>query len=439
MEWAEGKEEGARSRRYDVTRVILDVRVVRWWGDGGEATVALSGRSGECTCFVGERVQGRGGRGTVNGRRGGWRSLVLLGHGSESFSLPSPRPSVRPVSRPDTSNHPLCSVFLSLSLSLSLPFSDLSRSPYVFSTLVPLFPSVSPCSVAAFRYRSSLQPLAKRDASRVSNIIYIMRTARGCACTLQLHTTPFCRVQCQLRKREKERESIHPRVRTRLGRVCDLVLASQPRSGPLHCLASFPLAARSLVSRGFFQTTLRRPFLTAWSDQPVACLADDLGKLLDFMLDENRHESVRYTTFVTSFLTRQTNVRGFLHSWKNCGDAPSRFSRIHLYILKIRESNNPINSRNETITHRCPDTRTSSFQTSSHLGLTTVPLNRSASPLWRRSIDQNEHKATFPLSLLYRATKLQLCRGRVVNLERNRDERTAPLSPEYARLINART
>lgn len=81
-------------------------------------------------------------------------------------------------------------------LPLFLCFSGLSRSLYVFSTLLPLFPSVSPCFVAAFRSRSSLRPRAKRDASRVSRIIYIMRTARGCACTLQLHTTPFCRVQC---------------------------------------------------------------------------------------------------------------------------------------------------------------------------------------------------------------------------------------------------
>ena len=160
--------------------------------------MALSGRSGECTYLGGERVQGRSSRGIVNGRRGGWRSLVLLGHGSESFSLPSPRSSARPVSRPDTSNHPLFSVFLSLSLSLSLESLALP---------VRIFHARSSLSLRfALLRRCVPLPLASRDASRVPSIIYIIRTARGCACTLQLHTTPFRSANYE---REKERVYIH--------------------------------------------------------------------------------------------------------------------------------------------------------------------------------------------------------------------------------------
>ena len=184
--------------------------------------MALSGRSGECTCFVGERVQGRGGRGTVNGRRGGWRSLVLLGHGSESFSLPSPRPSVRPVSRPDTSNHPLFSVFLSLSLSLS---------PFLGSLALP---------VRIFHARSSLSlrfallrrcvplPLvspAPRQARRLARFEYYLYNANGPG--VRLHSAAAYNPLLQspvptTKEREREREytststdTIRPRLRPR--------------------------------------------------------------------------------------------------------------------------------------------------------------------------------------------------------------------------------
>lgn len=97
---------------------------------------------------------------TVNGRRGGWRSLVLLD--TEANPRHPPRPSAWPVSRPATGNHPLFSIFLSRSLYPPSPRVCIfhARPPLSLSLSLSLFLSSCPSPLVFFLLASRATPRA---------------------------------------------------------------------------------------------------------------------------------------------------------------------------------------------------------------------------------------------------------------------------------------
>lgn len=126
------------------------------------------------------------------------------------------------------------------------------------------FPLVSLSASSSSALRSALPRLSLFAVRRLARpcIIYITRAARGCACTLQLHTTPFCRSLCQLRESTStSTNTIRPRSRPRPCLPAKIGAVTLPR---VRLLVSPSSLARSLA-RSPRAVSLKRYASTAWN------------------------------------------------------------------------------------------------------------------------------------------------------------------------------